>query len=238
MKKIYAAEIDSDHFDSEAYYPELAAVDDDVSILGNPRLFGVNVAMVADVQNALNDCVSDFQDSDVGEEDRNTTIYYEFGYLMGGEPTDDQLKRLYDSVDGYVKIGVMSEDEEICDLLEIIHGEPFVCKTIRGCCQGDWNGCYLPASKLDMLPYIEAVYFGTGAEFAIAPLEDAEGKSAEEIAREVVGSPDCHYIYTESYDPAEIKKRVAESEGADPEDVALIRIAGKRTKVICDYEIA
>ena len=72
MKKIYAAEIDSDHFDSEAYYPELAAVDDDVSILGNPRLFGVNVAMVADVQNALNDCVSDFQDSDVGEE-RSTT---------------------------------------------------------------------------------------------------------------------------------------------------------------------
>lgn len=238
MKKIYAAEIDSEHFDSEAYYPELAAVDDDVSILGNPRLFGVNVAMVADVQNALNDCVSDFQDSDVGEEDRNTTIYYEFGYLMGGEPTDDQLKRLYDSVDSYVKIGVMSEDEEICDLLEIIHGEPFVRKTIRGRCQGDWNGCYLPASKLDLLPYVEVVYFGTGAEFAIAPLENAEGKSAEEIAREVVGSPDCHYFYTESSDPAEIKKRVAESEGADPEDVALIKIGGARTVKVYDYEIA
>lgn len=238
MKKIYAAEIDSEHFDSEAYYPELAAVDDDVSILGNPRLFGVNVAMVADVQNALNDCVSDFQDSDVGEEDRNTTIYYEFGYLMGGEPTDDQLKRLYDSVDSYVKIGVMSEDEEICDLLEIIHGEPFVRKTIRGCCQGDWNGCYLPASKLDLLPYIEAVYFGTGTELAIASLENAEGKSAEEIAREVVGSPDCHYIYTESYNTAEIKKRVAESEGADPEDVALIKIGGAHAVKVYDYEIA
>ena len=238
MKKIYAAEIDSEHFDSEAYYPELAAVDDDVSILGNPRLFGVNVAMVADVQNALNDCVSDFQDSDVGEEDRNTTIHYEFGYLMGGEPTDDQLKRLYDSVDRYAKIGVMSEDEEICDLLEIIHGEPFVRRTIRGCCQGDWNGCYLPASKLDLLPYVEAVYFGTGTELAIAPLENAEGKSAEEIAREVVGSPDCHYIYTESSDPAEIKKRVAESEGADPEDVALIKIGGAHTVKVYDYEIA
>lgn len=238
MKKIYAAEINPDHFDSEAYYPELAAVDDNVSILGNQRLRGVNVAMVADVQNALNDCISDFQDPDVGEEDRHTTIYYEFGYLMGGEPTDDQLKRLYDSVDSYAKIGVMQEDEEICDLLEIIHGEPFVCRTIRGCCQGDWNRCYLPASKLDLLPYVEAVYFGTGAEFAIAPLEDAEGKNAEEIAGEVVGSPDCHYLYTESSDPAEIKKRVAESEGADPEDVALIRISGTRTVTVCDYEIA
>ena len=238
MKKIYAAEIDSEHFDSEAYYPELAAVDDDVSILGNPRLFGVNVAMVADVQNALNDCVSDFQDPDVGEEDRHTMIYYECGYLMGGEPTDDQLKRLYDSVDRYAKIGVMSEDEEICDLLEIIHGEPFVRRTIRGCCQGDWNGCYLPASKLDLLPYVEAVYFGTGTELAIAPLENAEGKSAEEITKAILKSLDHYYYYTELSDPAEIKKRVAESEGADPEDVALIRIAGKRTKVICDYEIA
>ena len=238
MKKIYAAEIDSEHFDSDVYYSEESAVNDDVSILGNPRLFGVNVAMVADVQNALNDCVSDFQDSDVGEEDRNTMIYYEFGYLMGGEPTDDQLKRLYDSVDRYVKIGVMSEDEEICDLLEIIHGEPFVCRTIRGCCQGDWNRCYLPASKLDMLPYVEAVYFGTGTEFAIAPLENMEGKSAEEVTKAILKSLDHYYDYTELSDPAEIKKRVAESEGVDPKDVVLIRIAGKRTKVICDYEIA
>lgn len=238
MKKIYAAEINSEHFDSEAYYPELAAVDDNVSILGNPRLFGVNIPMVADIQNALNDCVSDFQDPDVSEEDRNTTIHYEFGYLMQGEPTDDQLRRIYRSVEGYAKDNCLSEDEEICDLLEIVHGEPFVRRTIRGRCQGDWNGCYLPVSKLGDLSYIEAVYFGTGAEFAIAPLENAEGKGAEEIADEVVGSPDCHYLYTESSDPAEIKKRVAESEGADPKDVALIRISGIHTVTVCDYEIA
>lgn len=238
MKKIYAAEINSEHFDSEAYYPELTAVDDNVSILGNPRLFGVNIPMVADIQNALNDCVSDFQDPDVSEEDKNVAIHYEFGYLMQGEPTDDQLRRIYRSVEGYAKDNCLSESDEICDLLEIVHGEPFVRRTIRGCCQGDWNYCYLPVSKLDSLSYIEAVYFGTGAEFAIAALDDMEGKGAEEIAGEVVGSPDCHYIYTESYDPAEIKKRVAESEGADPKDVALIRISGIHTVTVCDYEIA
>lgn len=238
MKKIYAAEINPEHFDSEAYYPELEAVEDNVSICGNQRLCGMNIPMVNDIQTALDNSAAAFEDPDVSEEDKNTTIYYEFGYLMQGEPTEDQLRRIYRSVEGYAKDNCLRESDEICDLLEIVHGEPFVRRTIRGCCQGDWNYCYLPASKLDMLPYVEAVYFGTGTELAIAPLEDAEGKSAEEIAREVIGSPDCHYIYTESSDPAEIKKRVAESEGADPEDVALVRISGVRTITVYDYEIA
>lgn len=238
MKKIYAAEINPEHFDSEAYYPELTAVDDNVSILGNQRLCGVNIPMVEDIQTALDNSVAAFEDPDVSEEDKNAAIHYEFGYLMQGEPTEDQLRRIYRSVEGYTKDNRLSESEEICDLLEIVHGEPFVRRTIRGCCQDDWNYCYLPVSKLDSLSYIEAVYFGTGAEFAIAALDDMEGKGAEEIADEIVGSPDCHYLYTELSDAAEIKERVAESEGADSKDVVLIRISGMHTVTVCDYEIA
>lgn len=238
MKKIYAMEVNSEYFDSDVYYNEESATLDHVSVCGNQRLAGVNVAMVADIQNALNACVYDFEDPNESKEDRSTTIHYEFGYLMQGEPTDDQLQRIYDSIESYVKGGLVSEKDEICDLLEIVYGEKFVRNLIRGCCQGDWNYCYLPESKLDLLPYVEAVYFGTGTEFAIAPLDNMEGKSAEEVTKAILGSLDHYYDYTELSDPAKIKEHVAELEGADPKDVVLIRISGTRTTVIYDYAIA
>lgn len=238
MKKIYAMEVRQDFVDLEAYYPELEAVEDNVSILGNRHFAGVNVPMVEDIKIGLTNSIDDFEDPDASKEDKLDVILYEFGYLMNGEPTEDQLRRIYDSIDSYVKTCNTSEEEEICDLLEIVHGEKFVRKLIRGCCQGDWNYCYLPVSKLDKLSYIEAVYFATGTEFMVTTLEDAEGKSVNEIADEIAGSKDSYFDYTELYNPADIKKHIADTMNAKPEDIVWLGIDSMHTTTTYDYKIS
>lgn len=194
--------------------------------------------MVENIKTVMNDCIYDFENTAEEREDQIDAIEYEFGCALNKKLTDAQLNEICDIINKYLNVIDLSGSDEICDLFGVVYGERFVRRTIRGNCQGDWNYCYLPESTLDRLSYTEAVYFGTGAEFEIAEPEDVDGKSAEEIAKAIEESDSCYFEYLTLYSPADIKKHIAEIEGVSPEDVVIIRIAGRRTVITYDYAVA
>lgn len=107
---------------------------------------------------------------------------------------------------------IISDEEAICEGLKLVTGEEWNYRELRGCSQGDWNGCYYAVSAwtLDALNVLEMEYFNIGAEWR---LEDEDGE-------------DWGNIYTHFWTDEENRTEIAKFIGVDPEDVTLYLFDG------------
>ena len=100
----------------------------------------------------------------------------------------------------------------LCKGLELITGEKWAYKELRGTSQSDWNGCYYMIDRWtrEALDAIEMEYFNTGTAWT---LENENGESEGNI-------------YTHHWTDEENRAEIAESVGVDPEDVTLYLFDG------------
>lgn len=115
--------------------------------------------------------------------------------------------------------GAKDDDDLYCRALELMTGHKWEYTTIRGCCQGDWQGCYyqVDAWTDKALEYFETEYFNTGTEWEIHDgSDDIEGP--EDI--------DGYMYYAHEWGIDGIRLEIAESEGVKPEEVKLWEFDG------------
>lgn len=98
----------------------------------------------------------------------------------------------------------------ILDMLNVITGKRWSVDTIRGCCQGDWQGVIYPAEYgRDWLDNFEIEYFNLGSEWIIH-----DGDDVPEDADSISG----YAIYCYSYD---VRDELAQHTGEKPENIKL-----------------
>lgn len=110
-------------------------------------------------------------------------------------------------------------DNIVCDVLSIVSGERYDCRTIRGSSQGDWNTVYYAVSAWndEALENFETEYFNTGSEWIIHD-EPNEPEAPEDITG--------YSVYCHGWNTDGIRREIAECAGVSPEDVVLYEYAG------------
>lgn len=111
----------------------------------------------------------------------------------------------------YTRCKNCEKDSVLCAVLTIVTGKKWNCRTIRGCCQSEWNCIYYPSDEWTekALEYFEIEYFNTGEEWRI---EDEEGNE--------------EFVYTHEWKDDEKKREISENIGANPEDIKLYYFDG------------
>jgi hypothetical protein len=115
--------------------------------------------------------------------------------------TTPEYDAIYNRFDG---------EKRILRALHIVTGKRYDVRTIRGCCQGDWQNVYYPVDEYTpaALDILEADYFNTGTEWIVT----VDGCD--------VG------VYTYSWKDDDTRAEIAAAVGADPGDVILYTFAG------------
>jgi hypothetical protein len=115
--------------------------------------------------------------------------------------TTPEFDAIYDRFDG---------EKRILRALHLVTGERYDVRTIRGCCQSDWQTIYYPVEEYtrDALDILEADYFNTGTEWIV----DVDGCD--------VG------VYTYSWNNDGTREEIADAVGVDPADVVLLEFTG------------
>lgn len=100
-------------------------------------------------------------------------------------------------------------------------GIEYQVKTIRGCCQGDWNYLYCPATyDAKTIECIETEYFNTGSEYMVHD-DDTDPEGPENITG--------YCVYVHEWTDDGIRKELANCIGCNPEDLVIYNIAGTYT---------
>lgn len=98
------------------------------------------------------------------------------------------------------------EEIELIDALNAVGDEEFVVRTIHGCRQGDYGHLYIAKKNLDMVDYIEAVFFNTGTEVRVESLDDEYPL----------------YFYTEKYRDEDLLEMAADEVGCSIDEIILL----------------
>ena len=111
------------------------------------------------------------------------------------------------------------ENGSICDLLEIVTGQPWKWCALRGCCQGDWVEAFYPANAWtrETLEAFETEYFNTGTEWEIH-----DGDEAPEDPEEISG----HSVYCHAWRDDDRRAELAAAIGCEPSDVIMYAFEG------------
>jgi hypothetical protein len=111
------------------------------------------------------------------------------------------------------------EGDYIIDMLELITGKEWRKRTIRGCCQSDWQEIIYPWKEWtnEAISEFETMYFNMGSEWIIHDSEE-EPKSPEDISG--------YSIYCTSWDDEGIKRELVEAAGYEPEEIVLYEFSG------------
>lgn len=111
------------------------------------------------------------------------------------------------------------QNEILGRALQLVTGKKYDCKTIRGCCQSDWQEIIYPVDEYDRaaLDILEADYFNTGTEWIVH-----DESSAPETPEDISG----YNIYCYGWNTDQIREEIAAAAGADPEAVILYEYAG------------
>lgn len=109
------------------------------------------------------------------------------------------------------------ESDILCQVLSIVTGKIWDCKTIRGYCQSDWNMIYFPVDEWNDkdLNHFETAYFNAGTEWIVYDGEE-ELNNPDSI--------DGFCMYCIGKDNDEIKAEIKSETGAD--DVVLFAFTG------------
>lgn len=81
---------------------------------------------------------------------------------------------LYNRAKSYKEDKEWETDEEVefIDALNALGEGEFVVRSINGSCQGDYGHLYINKECLNMVDYIESVFFGTGTEVKVDSLDE------------------------------------------------------------------
>ena len=204
MKTVFT-ELPTEDFYYDTYYNENDAITDNIYVGGNRDYISFNEDLRDDVVSAL----VDIRDEVLWRHGTKTEIIN--NYLKKDKNySTREIGKLWKLAEDFAIATHEKENDIICEVLSIIHGEEFAWCNLRGCSQGEWLECIYPKKYEESTKYIEAVLFGMGTEYA-----DEDG---------------CTYFVYESNH----KKSLAEQSGADEKDIVLRKIVGKHT--VYEYE--
>jgi hypothetical protein len=150
----------------------------------------------------------EYQDSFFNSENWPGIIFH--GNRWFNSHTTPEFDAIYNRFDG---------EKRILRALHLVTGKRYEKRTIRGCCQGDWQEIYYPVNDYtrDMLYNLETEYFNTGTEWIMN---------------------DDSSIYCYSWNNDGIRKEIADAAGTTPENVILQAFTGwKRTPEYAEVDV-
>ena len=223
MLKYYARPTSMEWFNWEVYYGEDMAKEDNFWAGGNSDFGDINGSLRDDIKNHLENLDSDVEtETDPEKTDKENVkgifnlVHYYFPKSSGKELEYIKWAKEFCSCDG------REENEIICKVLQMEHDKEFINGTIHGSGQSDWMEYICPKKMKDRVPYIEAVLFATGTEFAITEEKlDLDGKTKDEI-EEALSNVDQFYDYTDLYKEEDIKEWIADTIPCKPEEVEIL----------------
>lgn len=130
---------------------------------------------------------------------------------------------------GYGRRNGRDDDDVLCDVAAVVLGKRYGKRTIRGCCQRDWNYVFYPADEWsrEELDNFETEYFNTGTEWMVQDDGEDEPEDPEDI---------CGYtVYCHDWHEEGIRREIADAAGCKPEDVVLYHVTGVRHVSVCSY---
>ena len=115
--------------------------------------------------------------------------------------TTPEFDAIYNRFDG---------EKRVLRALHIVTGKRYDVRTIRGCCQGDWQNVYFPVDDYTpaALDILEADYFNTGSEWIVDP----DGESVS--------------VYAYSWNIDGIRAELADAISEEPENIVLQAFTG------------
>lgn len=117
------------------------------------------------------------------------------------------------------------QDRVLCEVLSIVTGHTWDHKTIRGCCQSDWQDIYYVVDSWsnDALDAFEVEYFNSGSEWIIHDRDNIP-KNPEEV--------NGYRIYCHELLEKDIAAEIAAVTGVNPEEVVLWAFDGYTNKPV------
>ena len=153
----------------------------------------------------IDECTADDPD------DLKKAVFYYLGCTIKNEDELREWERVVRSVGEYGKC--YDSKDNITRVLSLIHHKPYIYASIRGDCQSDWQGVYLPMEEKGMLHACMCQYFNTGTEWCV--FDDEVDYENDEI--------DFSIYVIDTDDP---KKLIAEACDVSPDEVKLVEFAG------------
>lgn len=227
-KKIYARQIEPECQESPLSYADMFDYDaEKLSVCGNGYFTEHKTELFEHVDDVLSsgelayilDCLKDGT-----EEHYSTATEAISDYLPpekeGKRYSTREIHKLKQLIEDYAGSYVAMRDcGIICGVLSIVSGEEYDYRTIRGCCQSDWNTVYYAVSAWndEALENFETEYFNTGSEWIIHDESD-EPKAPEDISG--------YSVYCHGWNNDSIRREIAECAGVSPEDIVMYEYAG------------
>ena len=189
---------------------------ENVFVFGNPH-FHEHADKLNDLREAIERAGDEWDELQVGASTYDSWEEVLADHLAPwesrGEYTREERKHWADICIRYYEAKSYEENGVLCDALELISGEEWEEKTIRGCCQGDWQEIIYPAIYgADWLECFETEYFNTGSEWIIHN-EDDTPKGPEDISG--------YSVYCYGWNRDKIRLEIAEAVGCTPAEVVL-----------------
>ena len=160
----------------------------------------------------IDECIAD------GFDNLKSAVFYYLGCTIKDEDERQEWERVVSSVGEYNEC--YDSEDIITRVLSLIHHTPYIHTTIRGNCQSDWQGVYLPKNEEKWLRNCESRYFNTGTEWVVFWNEDDYKK-------------DKLYLNIYVIKGDEPKKTIADACGVSPNEVKLIDLAGYKQALLC-----
>jgi hypothetical protein len=129
-----------------------------------------------------------------------------------GEYTRQERKQWAKIVEEFNEPSIRAENNALIKALALMTGKAWTWRTLRGSCQGDWIDCFYIEEEWTRaaLDVLEAEYFNTGTEWHITEDENDLG----------------YYQYCTGWNDEMIRREIAETSGATPENVVLLKFTG------------
>ena len=220
--KIYARQIPPEHQKSPVFHPGMFP--EDIAVYGN-RDYNEHCPPVF---NRVYDALYNATLLDAWEDVNRGEYWHSWKQALNeiippegrGEYTREERKhKIPDILYRYYNARSAEENRIICELIEIVTGEPWQTTTIRGCCQGDWQYICYPVNKWSAraVEAFETEYFNTGSEWVVH-----NGDSEPETPDEIDGF--CCYVH--AWQTEDIKKEIANAYGEPDANVILYEFSG------------
>lgn len=216
--KIYARQINPAYQESPLFYDDIFP--NDIAVCGNREY----IEHCPEVFNLVYSVLSAGELAELLEDNNSLKNWYKniteaiTDYLPPEKEkysTKDigALKRL---VLQYAECSSREEDSILCSVLSIVTGRKWDCRMISGCVQSEWNYIYYPIDEWSKaaLEAFEVVYFNTGSEWIV---DEGDFNPEENDPEKISG----YSIYCTSWNDEGIKKEIADSTGANIDDVIL-----------------
>ena len=226
---IYAVQVNPEHketpFDIMRYTENEF---DGIIIDGNKNYCSIKTPLYEDIEeaieknNELYNLVDTIEEEKTVDEQIEAAKYFFPGYNL----SYDQLDMIYRAFKNFNEANGYYTDDLKKDLLTALSGKQYVIKTIRGCCQSDYNFLYYPMDEYpeETINNIEIEYFNTGEEYSLY-YSEKENLTIEQV--KALHDPD--YFYGHCYKNTDQIKEISEYTGTDISNITLFTISGHKT---------